>query len=75
VRRDASRKCLWHRDNSRFIAPGCVRLKSPAIPKTHYTENWVYVGFAAAGSWIGAFATISFMHRPAGGPPVGAAPE
>jgi hypothetical protein len=40
----------------------------------HYTENW-YVGFAAAGSWIGAFATISFMHRPAGGPPVGAAPE
>jgi hypothetical protein len=41
----------------------------------HYTENWVYVGFAAAGSWIGAFATISFMHRPAGGPPVGAAPE
>ncbi len=41
----------------------------------HYPEIWVYVGFAAAGSWIGAFATISFMHRPAGGPPVGAAPE
>jgi hypothetical protein len=41
----------------------------------HYTENWVYVAFAAAGSWIGAFATISFMHRPPGGPPVGAAPE
>ena len=41
----------------------------------HYTENWLYVGFAAAGSWIGAFATISFMHRPPGGPPVGAAPE
>jgi hypothetical protein len=40
-----------------------------------YTENWIYVAFAAAGSWIGAFATISFMHRPAGGPPVGAAPE
>jgi len=41
----------------------------------HYTENWVYVTFAAAGSWIGAFATMSFMHRPAGGPPVGAAPD
>ena len=41
----------------------------------HYTENWVYVAFAAAGSWIGAFATITFMHRPPGGPPIGAAPD
>lgn len=40
-----------------------------------YTENWVYVGFAALGSWLGAFATITFLHRPPGGPPVGAAPE
>jgi hypothetical protein len=40
-----------------------------------YTENWIYVGFAAAGSWIGAFITISFLHRPPGGPPVGAGPE
>ena len=40
-----------------------------------YTENWAYVGFAAAGSWIGAFASITFLHRPGGGPPVGAAPE
>ena len=39
-----------------------------------YTENWVYVGFAAAGSWIGAFASITLLHRP-GGPPVGASPE
>jgi uncharacterized membrane protein YhaH (DUF805 family) len=30
-----------------------------------YTNNWVYVCFAAAGSWIGAFASISMMHRPA----------
>jgi hypothetical protein len=29
-----------------------------------YTNNWVYVCFAAAGSWIGAFASISMMHRP-----------
>jgi len=40
-----------------------------------YTENWVYVGFAAVGSWLGAFATITFLRRPPGGPPVGAAPE
>jgi hypothetical protein len=40
-----------------------------------YTENWVYVAFAAIGSWLGAFATITFLHRPPGGPPVGAAPE
>jgi uncharacterized membrane protein YhaH (DUF805 family) len=40
-----------------------------------YTENWIYVAFAAAGSWIGAFASMTFLHRPPGGPPVGAAPE
>src|SRR5580698_4621216 len=39
-----------------------------------YTENWVYVAFAALGSWIGAFASITLLHRP-GGPPVGASPE
>ena len=36
-----------------------------------YTEHWIYVAFAAAGSWIGAFASISFLHRPPGGPPAG----
>lgn len=40
-----------------------------------YTGNWVYVVFAAVGSWLGAFATITFLHRPPGGPPVGASPE
>jgi uncharacterized membrane protein YhaH (DUF805 family) len=40
-----------------------------------YTENWVYVAFAAAGSWIGAFVSITFLHRPPGGPPIGAGPE
>ena len=40
-----------------------------------YTENWVYVAFAAVGSWLGAFATITFLHRPPGGPPVGASVE
>src|ERR1700748_210115 len=42
-----------------------------------YTENWVYVAFAAAGSWIGAFASITFLQRPAdaASPPGGAAPH
>ena len=40
-----------------------------------YTENWVYVVFAAIGSWIGAYASMTFLHRPGGGPPLGAAPE
>ena len=40
-----------------------------------YTENWIYVVFAALGSWVGAFASITFLHRPPGGPPIGAAPE
>lgn len=44
-----------------------------------YTENWVYVLFAAAGSWLGAFASLTFLHRPPpgsmGGPPVGASPD
>ncbi len=29
-----------------------------------YTENAVYVGFAAAGSWIGAYLSLTFLHRP-----------
>jgi hypothetical protein len=41
-----------------------------------YTENWIYVSFAAVGSWIGAFASITFLHRrPRGQSPVGAAPD
>lgn len=40
-----------------------------------YTEHWAYVIFAACGSWLGAYLSISYLHRPPGGPPVGAAPE
>jgi hypothetical protein len=40
-----------------------------------YTENWVYVGFAAIGSWVCAYASMTFLHRPAGKSPVGASPE
>ena len=40
-----------------------------------YTENWVYVLFAAVGSWIGAFASMTFLHRPPEKTPLGASPE
>ena len=39
-----------------------------------YTGNWTYVGFAALGSWIGAFLSLSLpFHVPR--PPPGAAPD
>lgn len=28
-----------------------------------YTRNWVYVCFAAGGSWIGAYLSMSFLRR------------
>ena len=40
-----------------------------------YTENGFYVAFAALGSWLGAYLSITFLHRPGGGPPVGPAAE
>ena len=40
-----------------------------------YTENWIYVSFAAAGSWIGAYVSMTFLHRPGGATPPGAPPE
>ena len=29
-----------------------------------YTRNWVYVCFAAIGSWLGAYASVTFLRRP-----------
>ncbi len=29
-----------------------------------YTQNWVYVLFAAIGSWIGAYVSITFIRHP-----------
>jgi hypothetical protein len=29
----------------------------------NFTQNWVYVLFAAARSWIGAFASVTFLRR------------
>src|ERR1700759_4801768 len=60
------------------LAPAAPRSSSYVVssfPVIIYTENWVYVLFAAVGSWIGAFASMPFLPRPPGGPPVGAAPE
>lgn len=31
-----------------------------------YTRNWVYVVFAALGSWIGAYVSMTFLHRAPG---------
>jgi len=28
-----------------------------------YTRNWAYVGFAAAGSWVGAFLSMTALSR------------
>jgi hypothetical protein len=32
-----------------------------------YTRNWVYVCFAAIGSWIGAYVSMTVLRRPGGG--------
>ena len=29
-----------------------------------FTNNWIYVVFAALGSWIGAYVTMKYLHRP-----------
>lgn len=31
-----------------------------------YTRNWIYVVFAAAGSWIGAYASMTLLHKAPG---------
>ena len=30
-----------------------------------YTSHWFYVVFAAIGSWIGAYGSVTFLNRPA----------
>jgi hypothetical protein len=35
-----------------------------------YTKNWVYVCFAAVGSWVGAYLSMTFLRRAKG--PAGA---
>lgn len=40
-----------------------------------YTQNWLYVCFAALGSWIGAFVSVTVLHRRPGRSPSGSPPE
>src|SRR5580765_2218159 len=40
-----------------------------------YTDNWVYVAFAAAGSWIGAFVSLTFTYPGPVRVPIGSARE
>ncbi|MBV8530230.1 MAG: hypothetical protein JO104_02850 [Candidatus Eremiobacteraeota bacterium] len=41
-----------------------------------YTKNWAYVAFAAVGSWIGAYASMTLLDRAARArAPVGGSPE
>jgi hypothetical protein len=34
-----------------------------------YTNNWMYLAFAALGSWLGAYASMTFLHRAPSHPP------
>ena len=34
-----------------------------------YTSNWVYVLFAALGSWIGAYVSMTYLHGSSANPP------
>ena len=40
-----------------------------------YTDNWAYVVFAAIGSWIGAFVSLTFLHPPPARGPLGSATD
>jgi hypothetical protein len=31
-----------------------------------YTKNWAYVAFAASGSWVGAYFSMTLLRRPTG---------
>lgn len=39
-----------------------------------YTRDWSYVVFAALGSWIGAYLSMSFLHAPPRNAPAPVAP-
>jgi hypothetical protein len=40
-----------------------------------YTDNWLYVVFAAIGSWIGAFVSLSFQRMVPSRGPLGSSME
>lgn len=39
-----------------------------------YTRDWSYVAFAAVGSWIGAYLSMTLLHAPARNAPAPVAP-
>jgi hypothetical protein len=39
-----------------------------------YTRDWTYVLFAAAGSWIGAYLSMTLLHAPSRNAPAAVAP-
>jgi hypothetical protein len=43
-----------------------------AIAVISYTNSWIYIVFAAAGSWVGAFASMTWLGRTRPADPVGA---
>jgi uncharacterized membrane protein YhaH (DUF805 family) len=40
-----------------------------------YTNNWIYVAFAAVGSWVGAYLTMTYLQGPPGHPPAPLVPS
>jgi len=34
-----------------------------AFAVINYTRNWLYVGFAALGSWVGAYLSMTLLRR------------
>ena len=47
---------------------GALSYLLSAFAVISFTSNWVYVVFAALGSWIGAYITMTYLHRPVGCP-------
>jgi hypothetical protein len=41
----------------------------PSFAVISNTNDWVYVAFAATGSWIGAYLTMTYLEAPSGNPP------
>ena len=48
---------------------GSLTYMLSAFAVISFTNNWVYVVFAAVGSWIGAYITMTFLHGPPSNPP------
>jgi hypothetical protein len=53
----SSRRRLWAANWS------AIWYMLSAFAVISYTENWVYVAFAALGSWLGAFSSVTWLHR------------